>query len=211
MRKCLSRFCRAVSSEKAQPGRRVTSIFSRPGECRGSGGGVFGQQAFGGRDPRQLIGQLGRGKMGRHEAARRNLHPGQADRIAGRNGGQVVALAGIEQGVVGDRAGRDDPRHFALDESLGQLGIFDLFADGGPEAGGDQLGQVAFQLVVGKAGHGRAVLALVARGEGQVEHAGGGLRVLVEHLVEVAHAKQQQGVGACPLGLLVLLHHGSGW
>ena len=148
--------------------------------------------------------------MGRHEAARRNLHPGQADRIAGRNGGQVVALAGIEQGVVGDRAGRDDPRHFALDQSLGQLGIFDLFADGGPEAGGDQLGQVAFQLVVGKAGHGRAVLALVARGEGQVEHAGGGLGVLVKHLVEVAHAKQQQGVGACPLGLLVLLHHGSG-
>ena len=171
---------------------------------------VFGQQAFGGRDPRQLIGQLGRGKMGRHETARRDLHPGQPDRIARRNGGQVVALAGIEQGVIGDRAGRDDPRHFALYQSLGQLGVFDLFADGSPQAGGDQFAQVAFQLVVGEAGHRHTVLALVARGEGQIEHAGGGLRVVVEHLIEVAHAEQQQGVGACPFGLFVLSHHGGG-
>ena len=117
---------------------------------------------------------------------------------------------GIQQGVVGDGAGRDDPRHFALHQPLGQLGVFHLFADGRPEARGDQLAQVAFQLMVGEAGHGDGVVALVAAGQGQVEHAGGGLGVVVEHLVEVAHAEQQQGVGARPLRLLVLLHHGGG-
>ena len=36
------------------------------------------------------------------------------------------------------------------------------------------------------------------------------LGVVVEHLVEVAHAKQQQGIGAGPLRLLILSHHGGG-
>ena len=142
-----------------------------PGEgpgvrVRASGGPSFCQQTFGRRDPCELVVQLGRGEMGRNEPAGGDFHPGQPDRIARRDGGQVVALAGIEEGVVGDRAGRDDACHFALDQTLGQLGVFDLFADGRAEAGGDEFAQVAFQLVVREAGHGRAVLALVARGEG---------------------------------------------
>ena len=43
------------------------------------------------------------------------------------------------------------------------FGVFDLVADGNPQTGGDQLSQVAFQLVIGKAGHGSAVLTFVAR------------------------------------------------
>ena len=93
---------------------------------------------------------------------------------------------------------------------LGQLGVLDLVADRHAHAGGDELAQVAFQLVVGKAGHGDRVGALVAAGQGQVEHAGGRLGVVVEHLVEVAHAKQQQRIGARPLRFEVLLHHGGG-
>ena len=50
--------------------------------------------------------------------------------------------------------------------------------------------------------------ALLAAGQREVQHAGGRLGVVVEHLVEVAHAKQQQRVGTRPLRFLILLHHG---
>ena len=170
---------------------------------------VVAQQAFGRRDPRQLVGQLPRGKAGRHESARRKLDPGHARRIARGHGRQEIALARIEQGVVGHGAGRDDPRHLAADEPLGQLRVFDLLADGRPHSGGDQLAQIALQLVVGKAGHGDGVFALFAAGQREVEHAGGRLGVVVEHLVEVAHAKQQERIGTRPFRFLVLLHHGS--
>ena len=46
--------------------------------------------------------------------------------------------------------------------------------------------------------------------EGQREAEGGRsrLRVLVEHLVEVPHAKEQEGVGLVFLGPMELVHHG---
>ena len=174
----------------------------------GQRGRFFAQQAFGRRDPRQLIGELPGGKTGRQEAARRKLDPGQPHGVARRHGRQKVARPRIEQGIVGDGAGRNDARHLAAHQPLGQLGVFDLFANGRPQSGGDQLAQVAVQLVIGKAGHGRGVLALLAAGQREVEHAGGRLGIVVKHLVEVAHAKQQQRVGTRPLRFLVLLHHG---
>ena len=51
---------------------------------------------------------------------------------------------------------------------------------------------------------------LVAAGQRQAEHAGGELGVVVEQLVEVAHAEQQEHAGMAFLGLPVLLHHRSG-
>src|SRR5262249_59435484 len=50
---------------------------------------------------------------------------------------------------------------------------------------------------------------LVPACERKAEHLCGGLGVLVEELVEVAHAKQQKHARMALLGLLVLLHHGS--
>ena len=150
-------------------------------------------------------------KRGRVKSAGRQLHPGQPRRaFAEHDRRQVVARARIEQGVVGDRAGGDDARHFAPHEALGLPGVFDLVADRHAQAGGDQLAQVAFELMVGKARHRRRVFALVAAGERQAQHAGGRLGVFEKHLVEVAHAKQQQRIGTRRLGVLVLLHHGRG-
>ena len=178
--------------------------------CAGQRRGVVGQQAFGRGDAGQLVGQLPRGKPAATNRPGRKLDPGQARRIARRDGRQEIALARIEQGVVGHGAGRDDPRHLAAHQALGQLGVFDLLADGRPHAGGDQLAQIALQLVVRKAGHGDGVFALLAAGQGEVQHAGGRLGVVVEHLVEIAHAKQQQRIGTRPFRFLVLLHHGGG-
>ena len=149
----------AVSSEKAQAGRRVTII--RSSSCRGSGAASSASRHSAGAMRASWSANCAGGKTGGHEPARGQLDPGQPSRLARRaTAARKVARARIQQGVVGDGAGRDDPRHLALDQPLGQLGVFDLLADGGPQAGGDQLAQVAFQLMVGKAGHGDGVGAL---------------------------------------------------
>ena len=205
--KCLASTCRAVCSEKAQAGRRVTIIRSLPLASAAARPSSL-TQTFGRGDPRQLVGQLPRGETGRHEPAGGKLDPRQPRRIARRNRRQKIALPRIQQGVVGHGAGRDDPRHLAAHQPLGQLGVFHLLAHGRPHAGRDQLAQVALQLVMRKAGHGDGVVALFAAGQGEVQHAGGRLGVVVEHLVEVAHAKQQQRLGTRPLRFLILLHHG---
>ena len=70
-----------------------------------------------------------------------------------RDRGQEIARLRVEQRIVGERAGRDDPRHLALHESLGLLRVFDLLANRGAVAGGDDLGQVRIELMVREAGH----------------------------------------------------------
>src|SRR5258708_3202805 len=49
-----------------------------------------------------------------------------------------------------------------------------------------------------------------ARGEREVEQARGALGVVVKHLVEIAHAVEEQHVGVLRLDAQVLLHHGRG-
>ncbi len=195
-----------------------------PGRSGDLPAAVVGQQAFGRSDPGQLVGQpIGRKASGL-KAARGKIDPGDAGHPAtpgrvtvgrrigrGRHhGGQVVAGPWVEQGIVGDRAGTDDTGQLAFDQPFGLFGVFDLFANGGPQSGGDQLAQVAFQLVIGKAGHRNGVGPLFAAGQRQVEHPGGRLGVVVKHLIEIPHAKQQDRVRAGRLGIQVLLHHRGG-
>ena len=52
----------------------------------------------------------------------------------------------------------------------------------------------------------RVGAGFVARGEGDREQLGGNLCILVKHLVEVADAEQQNGVGIAALDLAVLPH-----
>jgi hypothetical protein len=47
----------------------------------------------------------------------------------------------------------------------------------------------------------------IARGQHQVEQRRRALRVRLEHLVEVAHAEEQERVPGAPLQLAVLAHH----
>lgn len=58
----------------------------------------------------------------------------------------------------------------------------------------------------GDAAHGDG-FGFVARGEGELEFAGGDDGVVVEELVEVAEAEEDEGVGVCVLGGTVLPHH----
>ncbi len=159
-------------SEKAQAGRRVIITIARQ-VVRQSRCSVLGEQAFG-RDQSASVRlpSCSAGNDGGIETPRRQLGPGNADlEFAGprlvpraRNRGQKIALARVQQRIVGQRAGRDDSRDFSLDQPFGLLRVFDLFAYRCSAAGGDDLAQVAVQLVVRESGHGDRVFALIPTG-----------------------------------------------
>ena len=134
------------------------------------------------------------------------------ERVAvARHRGQVVVLVRAQQVGVGGGAGRDDARDLALDQFLGELGVFHLVADGDAVALLDEARDVAFGRVVRHAAHrdGRA-LFLVARGERDFELARRGDGVFEEQLVEIAQAEHQQGVGHLLLDAVVLPHQRRG-
>ena len=122
------------------------------------------------------------------------------------DGGEDVGGVVVEQVLVDERAGGEDGGDAALDDGVlgfGFRGVFQLVADGDAEAGVDQLAGVGVELVVGDAGHGDAGGAL---GEGEADRLGCGDGVVVEHLVEVAHAEHEQAVGVRLFELGVLPH-----
>jgi len=119
-------------------------------------------------------------------------------------GGEEVVLFLAECGVE-CRAGGEDACDFATDDLLGELGVFHLFADGDAETFAQQALQIPFGCVVGDAAHGDGAFA-VAGGEGDLQLAGGDEGVVVEELVEVAHAEEEQGVGVFLLGRCPLAH-----
>ncbi|MCY1181322.1 hypothetical protein D9M73_218200 [compost metagenome] len=96
----------------------------------------------------------------------------------------------------------------ALHRPLAGGRVADLLADHHRLAELDQFGQVAFHRVEGNAGHGNGLARRLAPGgQGDVEELGGLLGVLVEDLVEVAHAVEHQLFRMLVLQLPVLLHH----
>jgi hypothetical protein len=136
-------------------------------------------------------------------------------------GGDQVVSPVLEQGLVGDRARGDDAHHLAFHWPLAGGGIADLFADRDRLAQAHQAGEIAFGGVVGHAGHrDRPAGGFAAGGEGDVEQFGGAPGVVVEQLVEIPHAIEQQDVRVLGLDGQVLLHHrrvvivdeaGDGW
>ncbi len=128
----------------------------------------------------------------------------------GRDRHQERRLAGVEVAGVGQRPGRDHPHDLALDHALGLLRVLHLLADGHPIALLDQPRDEAVRGVVGEPAHrhGRAAGVLRSRRQGEVQGAGRHQRVLVEHLVEIAHPEEHDGVAILPLRLEILAHRG---
>ena len=161
-----------------------------------------------GFEPRDLIGQLGPQEAGQREPAGRELDPGQPElRALIDHRRQVIGRLGIEQLVVGQGSRRDDSDDVALDQPLGDARVFDLLADRRAQAGLDDLCQVGFQGRVREsppsAPHRRPCRARSAPSrEGR-----GPFGVVAEHLVEIAHPKQQEGIRIAGLQLAILLHH----
>ena len=119
------------------------------GDRGGEGGGelvalVVGHHGFAGGDAAEGLDEGGLAVGVLHgQGAGGELERGNAiGTLAGEDSGDVVRGFGIEEGVFGERAGGDDAGDLAADEALGGLGVFGLLADGGFEAGADDLGQI---------------------------------------------------------------------
>ena len=161
---------------------------------------------FGGGDALQFVFEGGPAvELGEPELAGGVVGEGEAEAsFCVVEGGEVVALALVEQVDVADRAGADDLGDLALDDLSGAR-FGGLFGDGDAFAGFDEFADVAFGGVVGDAAHGHAV----AFGEGDADEWGGDLGVFLKDLVKVAEAKKQNDVirEVVPDGG-VLFHHG---
>ncbi len=72
-------------------------------------------------------------------------------------GDQQVVLAVIQQGLLGQRAGRDDAHHLALDRSLGGGDVADLFTDRHGFTLAHQSTEVLINRMHRDAGHGNRV------------------------------------------------------
>ena len=168
-------------------------------------------------------GDLGR-KTGtvafRHaKLARGDVDPGEREAVFRRRGAgarereQVVVAPGIEQRILGQRAGGDQPHHVAADDAfvaaLSRLGgIFKLLADGDTMAERDQPVQVFVGALDRNAAH-RNVAAqmLAALGEHDAKRARGDFGVLEEQFVEITHPVEQETIRIGRLDLDILLHH----
>ncbi|MHC2948546.1 hypothetical protein ACVIJX_005694 [Bradyrhizobium diazoefficiens] len=170
-------------------------------------------------DPRQRCGELAARAFRHHEFGGRDVDPCEPEAVAagGRAGArdrqQVIVGARIEQRVLGQRAGRDQPHHAAAHHALVAArfrggGILGLLADRDPVAGRDQAVQIILGALDRNAAH-RDVRALVlaALGQHDAERLGGDLGVLEEQFVEVAHPVEQQQALMRRLDLQVLFHH----
>ena len=109
---------------------------------------------------------------------------------------------------IGEGAGRDRPDHLALDRPLGSRRIPDLLADRDRLAERHQLAEVEVERMHRHAGHrDRFAGRRTALGQRDRQQRRRALRVVVEELVEVAHAVEEQGVRMLRLDPQVLLHH----
>ena len=154
--------------------------------------------------PGVAAGELGGAELAGGEVERGNAYRGGRAGAVRRDAGEPLALAGVER-RIDRRAGREDARHLAADDGLRGLGVLHLLAQRHAVALAQQALQVGAGGVVGDAAHGHG-LGLVARGEGELQLPGGDHRVLVEELVEVAEAEEQQSVGVRILGGAILPH-----
>ena len=210
--KCSKSVLRACSAWKSHDGRVVIAPTGWPRRMRTQGASRLSSEIRISAGLSRAISSTSsvRETPGQREPAGRELDPGQAELAADLDDGrQVVGRLGVEQLVVGQRARRDDPDDLALDQPLGELRVLDLLADRRPLARPGR----AWPGTTPAPGGGtppsarRRPLVLVAGRQRQAEQGRGALGVLAEHLVEVAHAEQQQGVGIAGLQLAILLHH----
>jgi hypothetical protein len=143
------------------------------------------------------------------EAAARQLEPGQTEPVfVPEEGGQQRVAALFQKCLVRHRARSDDAHDLTLDRPLRLGRIADLLADRDRLAASHELRQITFDAVERHARHRyRLAGGLPARRQRDVEQSRGALGVVVEQLVEIAHAIEQQRVRVLRLQAQVLLHH----
>ncbi len=120
---------------------------------------------------------------------------------------QPVVFAGIEHIVAQRHAGCDQFGNPPFHNSDGIFRVFELVADRHPLPGTHQFGQVIVERMMRKSGQGHFGCRTVSTfGEGDVENAGRGDRVLAKGFIKIAHPKEQQSTGIFGFDGRILLH-----
>ena len=120
---------------------------------------------------------------------------------------------GIQERVLGDRAGGDHPDDLAADDRLGPpfsrfRRVFGLFADGDPEPLADEFGQIRLVTFHRHPAHWNIAPQMPAPlGQGDVQRFRRRHRVIEKKLVEIPHAVEQQAIGMIVLDGQILVHH----
>ena len=198
-----------VEAHRRQHGRRTGPI----GKCRFVGQRL-GSQQLPRRDLRQQGGERRGRRCGDREAAGRHVEPRDAPGAVGpRYRRQMVVCARVEQAVFDESPRSDEADHVARNRALGaalarRRGVFRLLADRHLETGADEPLEIGFVAVSGHAAHGNlAALVPAPAGQRDAQRRGRAHRIVEEHLVEVAHAIEEQRVRVLALDLEILGHH----
>ena len=182
---------------------RTSSISAWPSSSRPNTSSRGATRAISSTAPRTVAASVARKSP---VVTSRNARP-KPPRASPDDGGHVAGRARIQRLLVEDHARRDDADDVALDDALHRPRILELLAHRDPVAELGQLHQVRPHRVVRDAAHGDGIfLALVARGQREVEDARDVDRVLVEHLVEVAQPEEDDRVRVPRLDVQVLAH-----
>ena len=187
-----------------------------PGQLRGIG--IVGDDELAGLEDGDLVEQrlqaFVTAVFGRTEFAGRDVEERRAGdailvaRVGHAKSHEKCRLSRVEIARVGQRARRHHAHDFALDNALGFPGILDLIANRHAEALANEPRDVGVDRMKRDTAHrdAAAVGLLRSRGERQLQGTRRHQGVFIEHLVEVAHAKEQDGVFVLFLGVEVLTH-----
>ena len=169
------------------------------------------QQQLRRRQPRDLLRYRAGGQLRHRELAGSDVHERDAGlRAARRNRREVVVRAGVQHPRLDDRAGRHHAHHVPAHERPA-VRFARLLRDGDAVPLPHELGEVAVQSVVRDARERHHLpLSHVALRQHDLQVPRREPGVLVERLVEVAHAVQQQRIRVARLYLQVLLANGAG-
>ena len=176
----------------------------------------FRDEKFAGRESRELGAQTGGRNGGDGEFAGRNIRPGKAEIpfAAGFcHSGEIVMRAGIEQRVLGERAGGDEAADGAGDDGFAAAflrlrRVLRLLADGDLEALADEALQIGLVAVNGDAAHGNVLAQMLAAlRQRDVERARGRDGIVEEEFVEIAHPVEEERIRPGALDLQILRHH----
>ena len=133
------------------------------------------------------------GSLACQKLTRRDVEEGNTTRaLAKMNGSQKVVLLVVQHRVLHGHTRRHQLRNASFHQLLGQLGVFQLVADGHPFTSPDELGQIGIKGVMGKSGHLVAlVVAVVAMSQRDSQYSRGNDGIFAVSFIEVATTKQQ--------------------
>ena len=125
---------------------------------------------------------------------------------------QKVVLLTVQNVTAHHHARRYQFCDAAFHQFLGELGVFELVADGHTFACPHQFGQIGVECVMRESRHlqtlGSSAGAIGATREGDSQNFAGNDGIFAVGFIEVAYAKEQNGVGVLRLHRHKLLHHG---